>query len=498
MIVTGVDHGPRLGVTCTQADATGIPADLLLAGASPLSATNPPPGLSGPMASYRAMEYAGEVGEDLLVTRRPEDAFAATQVMVVGIGETLTAERCQQLGLLIGRHHPKADVVTDIHMRAADPVAAALALVRGLGQGGYRFDHYRGVSAAEGGPAALTFASTPADLQESLSAALVDAQVVEDAVVWARDLTNLAAGDLLPTDLGRQAAGLAGGALSVMVHEEDWLREQGFAGLLSVSAGSANPCCLIEATYRGPDAGDRAPLIIVGKGITFDSGGLSLKKAENMIDMKTDMGGGAAALAALRAVADLAPPSAYVKVYVPAAENLPGPHATHPGDVLTHLDGRTTEVVNTDCEGRLVMSDVVAWAARENPMALVTVATLTYSAVAALGTEITAVLGDRGVCGDLIASSEAVGEPMWELPMWTNYLTLMTSMVADLRNEENVDAAAAIVGGLYLQQFAAGVRFAHIDIGGTAYLEKASDRGTGGATGVMVRTLIEFILRKHT
>ena len=180
---------------------------------------------------------------------------------------------------------------------------------------------------------------------------------------------------------------------TVHVYDEAWLRSEGFAGLVTVDEGSPHPPRLVELSYRGP-AADAHPIVLVGKGVTFDSGGLSLKKASALMEMKSDMAGAATVAAAVTAIARLAPERAHVVALRVLAENLPGPDALRPGDIIRHRNGLTTGVVNTDCEGRLVMSDVLAWAAERSPAALIDVATLTYSTVSALGLEITSVLGN--------------------------------------------------------------------------------------------------------
>lgn len=380
---------------------------------------------------------------------------------------------------------------------ADGPCSPALAFVAGFAEGRYRFTRYR--SGAPVAPATLTVVGEP--ISPTGLAALETAAVVEDAVAWCRDLTNTPARDLTPVTFAEEAAREAARAgATVRVHDEGWLRAEGFAGLVAVAGGSPHPPRLVEVTYRGPAAEGTPPVVLVGKGVTFDSGGLSLKRATAMMEMKSDMAGAATVLAAVCAIARIAPPGAHVVALLALAENMPGPGALRPGDILRHRNGLTTEVVNTDCEGRLVLSDTLTWATERTPAAIVDVATLTYSTIAALGPGVTSVIGnDPALVAAVLAAGEASGEPCWELPLWHPYRRLIDSPFADLRNEEHGDGAGAITAALYLHEFVGDTPWAHLDTGGTAYLDEDDEDLGAGATGTGVRSLVRWVLdRQHS
>jgi leucyl aminopeptidase len=234
---------------------------------------------------------------------------------------------------------------------------------------------------------------------------------------------------------------------------------------------------------------------LTGKGITFDSGGLSIKDAKQMEWMKADMAGAATILGAMRAIGQLKP-KVNVVAAIPSAENLPGASAIRPGDVLTHRGGTTSEVLNTDAEGRLVLADALAYLAEQKPTMIVDAATLTGACMIALGEEIWGVMGtDRALIRDLIDCGRESGEPGWELPLWAPYRKQIRSSVADVKNIGD-RYGGAITAALFLKEFVGDVPWAHMDIAGTAFAEKAGDYWPRGATGNPVRTIIRFVERR--
>ncbi|GLX05868.1 leucyl aminopeptidase [Microbispora sp. NBRC 16548] len=421
--------------------------------------------------------FAGRPGEELLLPRRAGDPFHAGAVLLVGL-EPDADERAVRRA--VGHAAPRmADFAT---------VAVALphpgAVVEGVRLGGYRFDRYK--SAPESRAVERLLLLGPEDAE-----AVARAEVVAEAVTFTRDLVNTPAGDLVPMTLARRAVEMAEEAgLDARVLAADELREGGFGGILGVGAASANPPCLIEVSYPGD--GKSGVVGLAGKGITFDAGGLGIKSLKAMSTMKSDMAGGATMLAVVRAAARLGLPTGVVAV-VPAAENMVSGSATRPGDVLRHRNGVTTEVADTDAEGRLVLADALAYLAERRPDAIIDVATLTYSVMHALGEDITGVLGnDRALLGALTAAGEAQGEPLWEMPLWRPYLERIRSDVADFKNDGG-EHADVILAALFLENFAGGVPWAHLDFAATAYLDRATDLGPVGATGAMVRTLISYL-----
>jgi leucyl aminopeptidase len=322
-------------------------------------------------------------------------------------------------------------------------------------------------------------------------AALRRGEIYAESANWARDLVNTPAIDATPAFLAKEAEAMATReGLTFRVWTKADLVKGGFGGILGVGSGSANEPRLIELEYaRG---GRAAPIALTGKGVTFDSGGLSIKPAEGMEWMKADMGGAAATLAAMQAIARLRP-RINVIAAIPSAENMSGSAAIRPGDVLRHRGGRTSEVLNTDAEGRLILADSLAYLAERKPRVIIDSATLTGAAMIALGDDLYAVMGsDRSLVADLLAAGEAEGEPGWELPLWTEYRRHIESSVADVKNV-GIRWGGAITAGLFLKEFVGDVPWAHLDVAGTAFAERPGDTWPRGATGSPARTIIRYL-----
>ncbi|SJN37473.1 Cytosol aminopeptidase PepA [Microbacterium esteraromaticum] len=488
MTITAVESREAIAVDCDAAQPWETRADVLIVAVQ----TGGVPAWLGAYA-----EALGELdaGDRLTVHRTAGAGFLASVVEIVVLRGTAPSAARRAARAIGAAHRSRtAFAVAGIAAQADE----ALPFVAGFAEGRYRFTRYLG----DGGiaPATLAFVGVPAAAVDGLRADLASAEIVEEAVRWCRDLTNAPARDLTPVSFAEEAVREAArwGA-AVQVRDETWLAEERFSGIVSVGAGSPHPPRLVEVSYRGPEAGTTPPIVLVGKGVTFDSGGLSLKKASAMMEMKSDMAGAATVLAAVCAIARMAPPGVHVTALLTLAENMPGPGALRPGDIIRHRNGLTTEVVNTDCEGRLAMSDALTWASERRPAAIVDVATLTYSTIAALGMEVTSIIGnDATLVADIRAAGDATGDPYWELPLWEPYRRLIDSPFADLRNEEIGDGAGAITAALFLREFVDGVPWAHLDTGGTAYLDEETEDLAAGATGTGVRSLIRFVLdRSH-
>ena len=316
-------------------------------------------------------------------------------------------------------------------------------------------------------------------------------RITADATNLARDLVNTPAEDLAPAGLAERCLKLAAGRdIPVRVLDEAELAEGGYGGLLGVGRGSVNPPRLV---VLGEPARAGRSTALVGKGITFDSGGLSLKDAMPMLTMKCDMGGAAAVLATMAAAADLGVGEDLVG-YLACAENSVSGQAYRPGDVLRHRNGTTVEVIDTDAEGRLVLADALSLAAESRPARIIDIATLTGAT--GLGPDLWAVMGTAPELNrELLAAGEAAGEPGWELPVWDGYRDSLRSDVADLRNYDP-DARwgnGAILGALFLREFVAGIPWAHLDIAATAFRARESDAWAAGATGSPVRALVGWL-----
>jgi leucyl aminopeptidase len=327
-------------------------------------------------------------------------------------------------------------------------------------------------------------------LEQRLQAALIAA----DAVRYARDLTNLPGNKLVPDQLAQEAKQIAmRHHFRCIVHDEHEIIELGMLGLHHVGKGSIQPPRMIVLQYDGaPESDER--LGLVGKGITFDAGGISIKPSAGMEEMISDMGGAAVLLAVMDAIGQLRP-HVNVTMVIPAAENMPSGGALKPGDIIPTMSGRTVEVLNTDAEGRLVLADGVTYAKRLGATQIIDIATLTGSILHTFGDVTTgAVANHEPFLQQLLESAKQTGEKLWSLPSFPEYWELVKSEVADLRNTTgSTKWAGAITGGLFIGVFAEDTPWIHLDIAGTAWLW--SERGTEpkGGTGVMVRTLIHFV-----
>jgi leucyl aminopeptidase len=281
--------------------------------------------------------------------------------------------------------------------------------------------------------------------------------------------------------------------LTVTVLGPDELKEQGFGGILAVAQGSAQPPRFIILEHGAEHIG--APtLVFVGKGITFDTGGISIKPAEKMDDMKMDMGGAAAVLGALQVAASLKVPL-HVIGLISSAENMPSSTAYRPGDIITTLSGKTVEVLNTDAEGRIVLADALTYAQRYYPQAVVDLATLTGAIMVALGPHAIGAMGtSTDVLERLSRAGQASGERVWELPLWDEYREMVKSEIADLRNTGGSRFGGAITAAAFLDAFATGMPWVHLDIAGTAWVDRATKPYLSrGATGVGVRLLAQLM-----
>jgi leucyl aminopeptidase len=322
-----------------------------------------------------------------------------------------------------------------------------------------------------------------------------------EAANLARDLVNEPGGTLTAPEFAARAAIAASeGGVSCTVHDEAAIRELGFGGLLAVNQGSFVPPRFVELAYDPADADEGTPVVaLVGKGITFDSGGYSIKTSDGMTTMKSDMGGGAAIVATLTACADLGIPVS-VRGFIPLTDNMIGGDALRVGDVITHVDGTTTEVLNTDAEGRLILSDVLAWATarhedRPRPAAVIDLATLTGACMVALGTRTAGLFAnDDTLAGSILDAADRAGERCWRLPLMDLERKGLESKVADRKNIAG-RYGGAIVAALYLRDFVAdGVPWAHLDIAGPAFNEAADELEVpSGGTGFAVRTLLHLL-----
>jgi leucyl aminopeptidase len=388
------------------------------------------------------------------------------------------------------KRHPSLAV--DLLGALADGTSAAAgaqAITEGLLLGGYQFSTFK----SEPKPAKLSRAVIVGTGGKRTEDAIARGQVLAEAVAWARDLENEPGGSLTPTKLAQKAAaeGTRAG-FEVTVWDEKEIRKEKLGGLLGVNRGSDQAPRFLRLEYA-PDK-PRGTVALVGKGITFDSGGLSLKPSDGMIGMKGDMGGAAAVLGTFRAIAAL---GAKVRVlgFLPVTDNMTGGDATRVGDVLTIRNGKTVEVLNTDAEGRLILADGLSLASEAAPDAIVDLATLTGACMVALGERIAGLMGNhQGWLDQVQGAADAVGEPVWQLPLPEYLRGKLDSELADIKNITSTRYGGALAAGVFLKEFVGeGIPWAHLDIAGPADSSEVDGELVKGGTGFGVRTLVELL-----
>ncbi len=422
-------------------------------------------------------------------TEIPEMAQGGRRIVLVGLGKKkeVCAETLRRAGAALYRHAKGRWE----KLLISAPIASAAPIFEGFMLASYEFTEYKKPEAARLSSAG--FLAADAREMAGLRKILDRSSAVCQAVAFARDLVNRGASDKTPEKMGEIASTLAGPRVKVDVFGREKAAELGMGSFLSVARGSDDEPAFVRLVYK-PAGRVKKRIGLVGKGITFDSGGLSLKPPASMETMKMDMAGAAAVLAVFRALPALGP-RLEVHGFCPFTYNLPGPRATKPGDVVKAMNGKTIEILNTDAEGRLVLADALCLAAQEKLDAVIDMATLTGAAVTALGSKVSAVMaGDKILLERLLRASRESGEMMWELPLVKEYRELLKSDVADLRNIGRVRGeAGTIIGGLFLKEFSGDAPWAHLDIAGPAWSDKASSYFSQGGTGAPVRTILRYL-----
>ena len=474
----------------TTASLTDIDADALLLALPPLDEDEALPDWPGLADALRGVGFTGAAGT---TARAYAPRVSELPLIVVGTGPSPDAAALRDAVGAAVRTTTGFDT-----LGLAAPLAPrhTRALAEGAVLGGYRFESYK----SEPGKlrASRVIVSAPGEVSPDDAAAVA---AIGSAVALVKDLVNIPAEWLGPQDFADRAVeAVAQLPVTVEVLDEQELASQGFGGILGVGQGSDRPPRLIRVDYAPADA--RRHVAIVGKGITFDTGGLSLKPPAGMVGMKYDMCGAAIALAVVRAAAALALP-VQVTGWLCVADNMPSGRATRPGDVLRMLDGKTVEVLNTDAEGRLVLADGLVAASRTRPDVIVDVATLTGAIVVALGNRHAGVMGDDDAVAEYLAAAERAGEPAWPLPLPEHMEEELDSPIADLQNAKIGDpAGGSLFAGLFLRRFvgrvsddadAPRIPWVHLDIAGAGTTKAAYGATDKGPTGATVRSLIEFI-----
>ena len=451
--------------------------------------------LRGLAATLRELGVTGATDE---VVRVPAPAgVTASIVVVTGLGDQQDAYDPETLRRAAGAATRALPGRRTVVLGLPVPDAASVeAVATGAMLGAYAFNGFRGRTAesAKDAVRALVLATGPDVPTRASRAAVAHARAVADAVTLTRDLVNTPPNSLTPAafaDIARREASALG--LEVSVLDDKALRKGGYGGILGVGQGSANKPRLVRIAYRHPKA--KRHLAIIGKGITFDSGGISIKPAGGMEAMKSDMGGAAAVLGTMLAVARTKP-EVNVTGWLPLAENMPGGGSQRPSDVLVTYGGRTVEVLNTDAEGRLVLADALVAAAEDEPDAIVDVATLTGAARVALGARTAGIMSnDDDFRAAVHDAAVRAGEAAWPMPIPEELRRGLDSPVADIANVDNARLGGMLSGGAFLRDFVEpGRRWAHIDIAGPAYHETGPYGYTHkGGTGYAVRTLVQLV-----
>jgi leucyl aminopeptidase len=444
-------------------------------------------------AAFAAVGATGVLQEAVKI---PGSDIAARTVIGVGLGEPLKgaskARRLEVLRRVTGvalRHTPDSARAVAVALGGSDGDQLA-ACAQGALLGGYRYDRFRSGADEQDGDRTITLVAPSAD--RALKTSVDRAVHVAREVLRARDLVNTPPSHLSPEDFATIAVEAAEEAgIGVEVLDESALVEGGYGGITAVGQGSANPPRLVRLTYR--PRGAKRHLALVGKGVTFDSGGLSLKPPQAMETMKCDMGGAAATLAATLAIAALKLKVA-VTTYLPLVENMPSGTSQRPGDVITAYGGKTIEVLNTDAEGRLILCDALVRAQEDEPDVIVDVATLTGAQMVALGVQVAGVMGNHDATRSAVVDAgTTAGEMLWAMPLPAELRASLDSPIADIKNIGD-RYGGMLTAGLFLKDFVDDDQpWVHLDIAGPAFIEGAArDYSTKGGTGFGVRTLVEY------
>jgi len=497
-----------MNVTVVGGDLAGVETPLLVVPVFEGDAANPAAAaldqaLGGAIAAVRGRgDLAGKEGETL-VLYPPAGSVQAERVLLVGAGkaEGVTAEKLRRAGGTTAKQAAKLRASAAVFALPSTSIAAgdaARAVAEGATMGAYTFTELKSTSADQ--PASVSLG----DLRIAVAAEGDHAAAVEGARVGeivgraanrARDLGNRPGNVATPSHLASVAEEIgAKHGMKVTVLGPAEMEAEGMGALLAVARGSDEEPRLIVLEHRGGVEGAK-PLVLVGKGLTFDAGGISIKPAAGMEDMKFDMSGGAAVLGAMQAVGELGVKANVVGI-VPSSENLLGGRAMKPGDIFRAASGKTIEVVNTDAEGRLILADALFYARRFDPAAVVDAATLTGACVVALGSHASGVMGtDEALVEELRSAGDRSGERCWPLPMFDEYREQIRSDYADIKNSGG-RPAGAITAGWFLREFAGDFPWAHLDVAGTAYGDGKLAYLSKGSTGAPTRLFVEWVLAR--
>lgn len=442
-------------------------------------------------------DFKAMLGETLLL--HEPAGLLAERLLIVGLGKaaTLTPHHARKgagvAARLAKQRNLRALAVTLPSHDALDAGATASAITEGLVLADFDIDFYRS-DRKDTALAEATLLHSLADTA-ALDQAVATGRILAESQNFARMLVNEPGNILTPTELGRRAATMAAEVgLTCEVHSTAKLQELGMGAFLAVAQGSAESPALIVLRYEPTNAAAEAPVLgLVGKGITFDTGGISIKPADNMDKMKYDMAGAAAMLGAMRAIA-LLKPSVRVLSVVCSCENMPDGKAFKPGDVITAMSGKTIEILNTDAEGRLVLADGLHYAQQLGATTLINAATLTGAIGVALGLLNAGLFSNNDATSErFLTAASATGEQYWRMPCTDDYRDQIKSQIADIMNTGNSRYGGSITAAMFLKEFVGDTPWIHLDIAGTAWADEVKPWQAKGPTGIAVRTITEWV-----
>lgn len=453
--------------------------------------------------AIKSEEFKGEVGETSLFRLKPVGKVRASRILLVGVGDRADYKLsgvCVASGTAT-RYLRKCKAQSFAFLPRFEGKAEDIAQysVQGAVTSQFELDKYKTKDKKDKLVSKIVVCiegAKSADLKKGLARG----QAIGDSMNFTRDLANEPPNILTPTEMANRAQKMAKETgLKCEILDEDKMMKLGMGSLMSVSIGSDQPAKFIVLRYTPEKStGKKGELLaLVGKGITFDTGGISIKPAEGMDAMKYDMSGGATVIGTMRAIA-LLKPTIPVLGIVAAVENMPDGKASRPSDVVTASNGKTIEILNTDAEGRLVLADAVAYAEKQGATRIVDMATLTGAVIVALGDQNTGIMGnDQELVDEIIAIGRETGEGFWQLPLSEEYSKQIKSDIADIKNIGPRGKAGTIMGAVFIQEFIDKAKWAHLDIAGTAWFDSVRPHQAKGPTGVAIQTLITLVERSQ-
>jgi len=448
-------------------------------------------------------EFKGESGETVLIRFAPKGKVRASRLLLIGGGE-MSECQAHHVGIAAGTalrafNKQKIKSLALSPRTSLDAAAVAQAAIQGAICSTFELDKYK--SSERSKQTVNTFGvhvegAKPNDVKRGLTRG----EIIGESINFTRDLANEPPNVLTPTEMANRAQAMAKETgLKCEILDEAKMTKMGMGSLMSVSIGSEQPAKMIVLRYTPTkNTGAKGEMLaLVGKGITFDTGGISLKPGEGMDAMKYDMSGGATVIGTMRAISMLKPTVPVLGI-VAAVENMPDGKASRPSDVVTAMNGKTIEILNTDAEGRLILADAVAYAEKQGATRIVDMATLTGAVIVALGDQNTGIMGnDQGLVDEIIECGKENGEGFWQLPVSKEYSKQIKSDIADIKNIGPRGKAGTIMGAVFIQEFVDKAKWAHLDIAGTAWADAAKPHAAKGPTGVAIRSLISLVERSQ-